>query len=79
MIMLNLLMYNKYRLAHFINPPPPPPNPPRTSSLPLILTLFIALSSLPFSAEKKGLHYSLPVLRLWKNYSSQNNVAYVFH
>ena len=57
----------------------PLPTHPPTSSLPLILTLFIALSSLPFSTEKKGLHYSLPVLRLWKNYSSQNNVANVFH
>ena len=57
----------------------PLPTHPPTSSLPLILTLFIALSSLPFSAKKKGLHYSLPVLRLWKNYSSQNNVANVFH
>ena len=32
----------------FYYPPPPP-----SSSLPLIPTLFIALSSLPFSAEKK--------------------------
>ena len=42
---------------------------------PIYCTIFSSI----FRWKKKGLHYILPVLRLWKNNSSQNNVANVFH
>lgn len=66
MIMLNLLMYNKYRLAHFITPATHPILHPCLLSWPYLLHYLL----FQFPLKKKGLHYSLPVLRLWKNYSS---------